>query len=286
MINLQTRISRELHVQPGIDPRDTIEAIVGFLCSYLVSSKSTGFVLGISGGQDSSLCGRLGQLAVTRARESSESAAWPANTAPSFWALRLPYGRQVDEEDALLAIEFINPDHLATIDIKPAVDATAMATELATGLVISDFDRGNIKARQRMIVQYAVASAQRLLVLGTDHAAEAVTGFYTKHGDGACDITPMAGLTKRQGKQLLMALGAPPRLYEKVPTADLEDLNPLVPDELVLEMTYEQIDDYLEGKVVDPKVAERLQARYLSSAHKRSMPATRFSWSGDTSIEL
>jgi len=270
MSTLQQQIMDELHVQPRIDPEQTIEAIVEFLVSYLVNSGAKGYALGISGGQDSSLCGRLAQLAVERARERTGG-------GQSFWAVRLPYGEQRDEEDAQLALGFIRADRTVTVNIREAVQASAAAFERATGESLNDYHRGNVKARERMLAQFALAGQFGLLVLGTDHAAEAVTGFFTKFGDGACDLTPLTGLTKRQGKSLLQQLGAPSRLYEKAPTADLEDLKPQVPDETALGLTYEQIDDYLEGKSVDATTAGRLEAMYLSTRHKRAQPVTRFS---------
>jgi len=273
MKNTQIEIARELHVFPSIDPSKTIEEIVEFLCSYLRESHANGFVLGISGGQDSTLCGKLAQIAVSRFRDRYGE---QCGRSISFLSVRLPYGKQHDEDDALLALSFIEPDRTVTIDIKPAVVASIEAIEGASGCVLSDFQRGNIKARERMVVQYALAGAYGLLVLGTDHAAESVTGFYTKHGDGACDITPLAGLTKRQGRRLLQALGAPSRLYEKTPTADLEELKPMLPDEVALGITYEEIDDYLEGAVVDQSVIERVERWYFSTMHKRSLPVTRF----------
>ncbi|GII28639.1 hypothetical protein Pmi06nite_20810 [Planotetraspora mira] len=94
-----------------------------------------------------------------------------------------------------------------------------------------DFLLGNIKARQRMIAQYAVAGALGGLVVGTDHAAEAVTGFFTKHGDGAADVVPLAGLTKRRVRAIAHTLGMPGTLIHKTPTADLESLRPGRPDE-------------------------------------------------------
>ena len=87
-----------------------------------------------------------------------------------------------------------------------------------------DFLLGNIKARQRMIAQFAIAGAARGLVIGTDHAAEALMGFFTKYGDGAADILPLSGLNKRRVRALAAHLGAPPELVGKVPTADLENL--------------------------------------------------------------
>ena len=73
-----------------------------------------------------------------------------------------------------------------------------------------------------MIALAGVAGARGGLVVGTDHAAEAVTGFYTKYGDGACDLTPLSGLTKRRVRAIGSRLGASDELTGKVPTADLE----------------------------------------------------------------
>ena len=121
--------------------------------------------------------------------------------------------------------------------------------------------------------QYAIAFATGGLVVGTDHAAEAVMGFFTKHGDGACDLAPLSGLTKRQVRQIAGALGAPRALVDKVPTADLEDLRPQRPDEESYGVTYEQIDDFLEGKPVDAEAAHLIFRQYAITAHKRALPA-------------
>ncbi|MEO8907454.1 MAG: NAD(+) synthase, partial [Microbacteriaceae bacterium] len=108
---------------------------------------------------------------------------------------------------------------------------------------------------------------------------EAVTGFYTKFGDGGADLLPLAGLTKRQGRSLLEHLEAPSRLYLKAPTADLLDNTPGQTDEANLGLSYEQIDDFLEGLDVSDSVAAAIESRYLATAHKRTSPATMFdSW--------
>ena len=269
MSDLRSEIIEALHVRPQIDPAQTVEEIVAFLERYLVESGARGYVLGISGGQDSCLCGKLAQMAVTRAREAT-------GRDSCFFALRLPCGSQKDEDDAQVALAFIGPDRSAVIDIEAAVNASSEAFRAGVGEPLEDYHRGNVKARERMIAQYAVAGQHGLLVLGTDHAAEAVTGFFTKFGDGACDLAPLTGLTKRQGRALLQHLGAPTRLTEKAPTADLEDLKPQLPDEEALGLTYQQIDDYLEGEAVEGAVAERLESLYLSSRHKRAQPVSRF----------
>ncbi len=178
---------------------------------------------------------------------------------------------KADESDALEAISYINADQVARVDIKPAVDAAEKSVE-DNQIQIDDFNKGNIKARQRMIAQYAIAGAKKGAVVGTDHAAEAVTGFYTKFGDGAADITPLWRLDKEQGKQLLKLLGAPEHLYQKVPTADLEDNRPALPDEVALGVTYQDIDAYLEGQDVSVKAAETIEGWYDKTQHKRHTP--------------
>ena len=190
--------------------------------------------------------------------------------------MRLPHGVQADEADAQVALRFIAPDRTITINVKDTSDAAAAAVEQALGEAPSDFVRGNIKARERMVVQYAVAGQHRMLVVGTDHAAEAVTGFFTKFGDGGVDATPLTGLTKRQGAQILSHLGAPASISGKVPTADLEDSRPALPDEEALGVTYTQIDDYLEGKPVTDEATARIEKWYLQTRHKRALPVTPF----------
>jgi NAD+ synthase len=262
----QARIIRDLNVSAEIDARAEIDRRVGFLVDYVRSTAAKGLVLGISGGQDSSLAGRLCQLAVERLTADG--------VAAEFVAVRLPYAVQADEEDAQLAVSFIRPTRVVTFDIKRGVDGVAAEFSDAVGVKISDFTKGNTKARLRMVAQYAIAGDGALLVVGTDHAAEAVTGFFTKFGDGGADILPLSGLTKRQGRALLEALDAPERLYLKHPTADLLDDNPGQTDENNLGITYAAIDDFLEGREVDDSVADALETRYRLTEHKRQLPVT------------
>jgi len=260
----QARIIHELDVSAQIDPSAEIERRVGFLADYLRSTGAKGLVLGISGGQDSTLAGRLCQLAAERV--SAEG------VVAEFVAVRLPYAVQADEEDAQLAVQFIRPSRIITFDIKRGVDGVAAEFADATGAAITDFTKGNTKARVRMVAQYAVAGDNGLLVVGTDHAAEAITGFFTKFGDGGADILPLSGLTKRQGRALLEALDAPERLYLKNPTADLLDDNPGQTDENNLGLAYSEIDDFLEGKDVSDATADALITRYRATEHKRRLP--------------
>ncbi|WP_153541855.1 ammonia-dependent NAD(+) synthetase [Actinomadura macrotermitis] len=272
MANLREQILAELGVKATIVPKDEIRRRVEFLKDYLRSTPAKGYVLGISGGQDSTLTGRLCQLAAEELRAEGREA--------TFVAVRLPYGVQADEHDAQIALEFVRPDRSIAVNVKPSADA--VAAEAALGLRellgeeprLRDFVRGNIKARERMVIQYAIAGQLNLIVVGTDHAAEAVTGFFTKYGDGGVDVTPLTGLTKRQGAALLQELGAPPSSWQKVPTADLEDDRPALPDEVALGLKYAEIDDYLEGTDVTPDVAAKVESVYLATRHKRAVPVT------------
>lgn len=265
MRETQRQVIRALNVQPEIEPGEEIERRVAFLADYARSIPGArGFVLGISGGQDSSLAGRLAQLAVERLRGEGREA--------EFIAVRLPYGAQHDEADAQLALSFIRPDRAVVVNIASGVDAVVADVAGALGEPVSDFTKGNAKARLRMVAQYAIAGDRSLLVIGTDHAAEAVTGFFTKFGDGGADLLPLSGLTKSQGARLLHRLGAPKRLWEKLPTADLLDADPGHADEESLGLSYAQIDAYLAGEEVATDVAENIERRYRSTEHKRRLP--------------
>ncbi|MBN9238404.1 MAG: NAD(+) synthase [Micrococcales bacterium 70-64] len=268
MTPLQARIIYDLDVQPSIDPAEQVRVRIDFLKAYLRTTATTGLVLGISGGQDSSLAGRLCQLAVEELRSEGYTA--------DFTAVRLPYNVQADEADAQLALTFIKADKVVTYNIHRAVDGFEAEYLDATGAEMLDFTKGNVKARARMIAQYALAGQGNKLVVGTDHAAEAVTGFFTKFGDGGADILPLTGLSKRQGRALLEHLDAPERLYLKAPTADLLDDTPGQTDEANLGLSYQDIDDYLEGKDVDEKVATAIETRYIQTRHKRTTPVTPF----------
>lgn len=266
MRKYQEEIINALGVSSQIDPQAEVTKRIQFIYDFLQTTKMKALVLGISGGQDSSLAGRLSQLAVEKLREET------GDNEYQFIAVRLPYGEQADESDAMFAInDFIKPDKIMRVNIKAATDAMVASLNEA-GTPISDFNKGNIKARERMIVQYAIGGENKGAVVGTDHAAEAVTGFYTKFGDGGADITPLSGLDKRQGKALLQYLGAPAKLYDKTPTADLEEDKPMRPDEEALGVRYDEIDDYLEGREVSPAAAEKIEGWYRRTQHKRHLP--------------
>lgn len=273
---MEHTVRAAMHVRPNIDTEFEIERRIDFIKQRLVMSSMKTLVLGISGGVDSSTCGRLAQLAVEQLNQKNQTNEY------QFIAVRLPYGVQQDEKEAQLALQFIQPSRSVSVNIKTSVDAMHEQTLNAlkdTGLIPKkeacvDFIKGNVKARARMIAQYEIAGLVGALVLGTDHSAENITGFYTKFGDGACDLAPLFGLNKRQIRQVATFLGAPDILVNKIPTADLEDLAPLKTDEEALDLTYDEIDDFLEGKQVSERVKNRLINIYNATQHKRQLIPT------------
>jgi NAD+ synthase len=272
----QKFIVAEMKVLPEIDVDFEIRRRVEFIKLVLRDAGLNHLILGISGGIDSCTCGRLAQLAVNELNEAGQGGKY------RFVAVRLPYASQADEEDAQAALRFIEPSADVCVDVKAGSDAIHETTvnalqerNLASQSEAAlDFAKGNVKARMRMVAQYEIAGLLGGLVIGTDHSAENVTGFYTKHGDGACDLVPLFGLSKRQVRMLGAKLGAPEKLVGKTPTADLESLNPAKPDEEALGLSYDQIDDFLEGKAIDPEASEKIINIYRRTEHKRQAIAT------------
>ena len=266
----QQLIIAEMKVLPEIDMDLEVRRRVDFIKKQLQNSGLKNLVLGISGGVDSSTCGRLAQLAINELnREQTDKY--------QFIAVRLPFDVQADEDDAQQALNFIQPSQSISTNIlagangmhQEVINALTEKNILEASAAAIDFSKGNVKARTRMVMQYHIASLLGALVLGTDHSAENITGFFTKWGDGACDLAPLFGLNKRQVRQIAEHLGAPSLLVAKTPTADLEELSPGKKDEDALGVTYQQLDDFLEGKVVSEQVSKLIIDIYKKTQHKR-----------------
>lgn len=256
------------------DPQSACEKRVAYLKQFLRSSSLNGFVLGISGGVDSSTAGRLAQIACEQLRAEGFAAY--------FYAVRLPAGVQRDESDAQDALSFINPDKVLTINVGEASNALneqcVEAVDSIGGAPTPaqvDYHKGNVKARLRMSAQYYLAAFHGAAVIGSDHAAEAVAGFFTKFGDGACDLVVLNGLNKTQVRLCAKFLGAPVHLHEKPPTADLEELNPGKLDDEGFGFPYEALDRFLEGKDIDKDVEAKIIETYCKTRHKR-LPIVEF----------
>lgn len=273
--NIKEKIMQTLSVTPTeqFDVKVAIRERVDYLKRFLKSTGRRAIVLGISGGVDSTSAGSLAQMAIRELREEGYDS--------KFIAMRLPYKTQKDEDEAQAAIKLINADEVVDVNIGNGTDGVfdaVLSGLYASGLnkdeqvCSEDFAKGNVKARMRMISQYAVAGLHNGLVLGTDHNSENITGFYTLHGDGACDMLVLNGLNKLQVRLIAKEFGASEWLWNKLPTADLEDENPQLADEDSLGITYDEIDDFLEGKEINIESQKLLINRFEATAFKRRMP--------------
>jgi NAD+ synthase len=264
-MSLQQDIITRLGVQPEIDVDTEIRKRVDFLKDYVKNSGTRGLLIAISGGIDSAVAAGLCKKATD---ELSGETGIEYKTVGVFQ----PYGEQTDIEDSYATARAFELKYQIETNIEEAVGEIALEIEYGLKTIgvhqhVSRGGKGNIKARTRMVMQYALAFELNLLVVGTDHASEAITGFFTKYGDGAVDITPLSSLSKRQVRSLAAKLGVPQIVLDKAPTAGLWDGQT---DEDELGITYGDNSDYLEGKQIDPAVREKLEKQYLKTEHKRA----------------
>lgn len=234
--------------------------ITEFIDTYLASARSEGAVIGISGGIDSFLVGALlaGSFAKTKRR---------------LIAVMLPNGVQSDLADAQACadrIQEIYPDTVVdTLNIGSAYEACVKTLENLDFFQSDLYALGNLQPRLRMLYQYALA--KNMLVAGTDHASESVTGFYTKYGDGGVDFNPIGQMIKDDIYALSGRLGAPQPVMDKQPAAGIGISKD---DESELKLSYKDICAFLKGNPVAEDVEERLVGFYDRSAHKRTVPPT------------
>ncbi len=120
-----------------------------------------------------------------------------------------------------------------------------------------------------MTALYALGQDRRLLVCGTDNRSERMIGYFTKHGDGACDLLPIADLLKSEVRLLAEHLGVPGRVITKAPSAGLWEGQT---DEPEMGLTYDQIDSYCSSTIVDEEAAARISRMASASEHKRELP--------------
>ena len=264
-MSLQADIVKRFGVKSEINVEEEVRTRVDFLKEYVKKSGTTGLLIAISGGIDSSVATGLCKMATD---ELTAETGQPYMTLGVFQ----PYGEQVDIADSYATAEAFKLEHTVETNIEEAVNEIVLESEQALKHLgqhrhLSIPGKGNVKARVRMVTQYALAFDLNLLVVGTDHASEALTGFYTKWGDGAVDITPLSSLNKRQVRQLARHLGVPASILDKAPTAGLWEGQT---DEKELGITYEHNSDYLEGKEVPDEVRQKIERQYLKTEHKRS----------------
>lgn len=230
------------------------EARVEYIRGYLRTSGARGIVFGNSGGKDSALVGILCKLAC----EDTVGIIMPC-------ASKRNYG--MDRSDGLEVAEKFKIE-TRTVDLTPVREAELAALEGVAKL--TDMAVANIAPRLRMITLYAVAHAEGRIVAGTGNASEAYVGYFTKWGDGAYDLNPIADLTVGEIYEFLEYLGAPRSIIEKAPSAGLFEGQT---DEAEMGVSYADIDAVVKGREVDAEARARIEKMHASTEHKRRMPS-------------
>ncbi len=230
---------------------EEFEKRVEFLRSALHESGCRGFVFGNSGGKDSALVGILCKAAC----ENTVGIIMPCESKRNFG------------EDAADARELAAQFGIESrcVDITPV--RAALVEQLRGVAELNSMALINLAPRIRMTTLYAIAAAEARLVVGTGNRSELYIGYYTKWGDGASDINPIADLCATEVLEFLRYLKAPESITAKAPSAGLFDGQT---DEQEIGVSYAELDRYLltgQGSEHTLSVAERM---HRSSAHKRT----------------
>lgn len=212
---------------PAIEPAQAVEVIVGFIRSQMQQTGFTRLVVGLSGGVDSAAVAYLAARAIG---------------ADNLLAIRMPYrtSSEASETDALRVVEDLGC-RTERIEITPMVEPML---ELISGEdpAATNVRRGNVMARQRMIILYDRSAAFDALVIGTSNKTEALLGYGTLHGDMAAALQPIGDLYKTQLRAVARELGVPEEVVAKPPSADLW---PGQTDEGELGRSYDALDRVL-----------------------------------------
>jgi NAD+ synthase len=243
---------------------EMITIVTAFIRDSLEQSGMGGVVIGMSGGLDSSILAKL---------------ASDALGSDKVLGMFIPESGS-SQEDAEHA-EFYSRS-LGTEFETVSIDGMLQASVDATGGSVDKAVLANIKARCRMIVLYQRANSLNRLVLGTGNKSELMVGYFTKFGDGGCDLLPIGDLYKTQIKEMAEFLGLPKEIVVKPPSAGLWEGQT---DEVELGISYEELDSILLGielSMDDEQISERtnhpvsevarIRSMVKRTAHKRKTP--------------
>lgn len=216
--------------------------IIKNIQSYIGDKK---VFIGISGGIDSAVTATLCVQALGQDK---------------VFGILMPYGQQVDILDSRDLVNFLGIKSFE-VDIKSIVDSYDCFNEKMI--------KANIMARSRMTLLYSYANLNNGLVVGTTNKSELMTGYFTKFGDGACDIEVIAELYKTEIFELAKYLDIPKNIINKKPSAGLWNDQS---DESEFGFTYADLDKFLQGESIDSETEKKIKKLINNSEHKRHLP--------------
>lgn len=244
---------------------DDVRYIRTFIKESIRSTNSSGMVIGLSGGIDSAVVTKLAADSIDPSKILNvfmPSRVTPAADYKTTMELSQNWGTEYK-----------------IVDIQPAVDAL---TSVLLSDVEAPLERGNIAARCRMIVLYNLAKKRNYVVAGTSNQSEIMTGYFTKFGDGACDLTPLANTYKTEVKQMAAMIGIPQDIIDKPPSAGFWEGQT---DESEMGISYDNLDAILYNMEMDfddeeiakdidlsPEEVKKIRVLVESMEHKRRLP--------------
>lgn len=236
------------------DYKIEFERRVEFIRRKVREAHANGIVFGNSGGKDCALVGILAKAAV----DKTVGVIMPCISRRNY------------NEDLVDGKEVADKFGIETriVDITPVREAMVKSMDGVADL--SGLALANINPRVRMTVLYAIGASENLLVAGTGNRSERYMGYFTKHGDGGCDINPISDLTVREVYEFLEYLDAPMAVRTKAPSAALFEGQT---DEDEMGITYKAIDDYLLNGVANDEDRAKIESAHARTEHKRVMPA-------------
>ena len=250
------------------DPDETIDRIVRFLGTHSERIGARHLVVGMSGGLDSSVTAAL--CAKALGGKNTLGLCLPEAETKSMRSIQ--DAREVAGKFGISfkILDMTSLVHSASDLLHPSKKKESVVPY------------GNLKSRLRAMILYYFANTRKGLVVGTGDKSEIMLGYFTKYGDGACDIQPIADLYKSSVRDLAAHLGIPRRVFSKPSSPELWP-GQTAEDELGLQ--YSKLDSILwrlerwmpPGEISEElgiplTVVERVRRRWLQSEHKRRPP--------------
>ncbi len=230
-----------------------IESLVGWLRDRAGEAGALGAVVGISGGVDSAA---VAALCLRAFPETTLGVLMPLHSDPR------------DHDDAVAVCEVLQLPH-TTVVLDGVHDALLAALRASGQYADHHLALANLRPRLRMATLYYFANRLNRLVAGTGNRSEAYVGYFTKYGDGGVDVLPLGGLVKSEVRELAAALGVPPAIVDRTPSAGLW---PGQTDEGEMGLTYAVLDAYLLTGEAPPEARVRIERLHAASEHKRRLP--------------